>query len=121
MIRDKKLKLMSLVVSLVGIVIIYIVSMLAGKVVVQIGTISNDDVGKYVIANATINSISTNNGNTFLEIHDSTGKINVVVFERTSRNLNMYNFKEGDTVLVEGQINTYKGGLEIIANSIKRL
>lgn len=119
MISDKRLKIISLVVSLAGIFIIFLVSMFTGHAIVDIGSITEDDVGKYVMVNATIGGVSLNNGNLFIEIYDGTGKINAVMFERTARGMDLYSFKEKDSVLVEGQVNTYKGKLEIIASSIK--
>ena len=119
MISDKNLKVLSFCISLVGIIIIYIVSVLTGQIFVEIGTVTESDIGKYVAINGTITSLSTNNGNVFIEINDNTGNITAVIFERTARTVDIYNFKEGDTVFVEGQINIYKGELEIVANSIK--
>ena len=117
MISDKKLKIISLIISLVGIITIYAVSIFAGHAFVQIGTISTDDAGRHVVINGTITDYRTSNGNMFFKIDDGTGKIQVVMFERIARNQNVA-LKENDMVLVEGQINIYKDELEIVANSI---
>src|SRR5437870_2875644 len=101
MISDRKLKIVSFVVALAGICIIYLVSIFTGHNIMEIGSISEDDVGKYIVINGTIDSVNTNNGNLFIEIHDRTGKINTVVFERTAHDIGT-GFKENDMVMVEG-------------------
>jgi DNA/RNA endonuclease YhcR with UshA esterase domain len=70
-----------------------------------------------VLINGTALSVSESNGNIFIKLSDGTGNLTVVMFERTARGIEIPN--EGDNITVTGQVNTYKGEVEIIANSIK--
>ncbi len=119
MISDKNLKILSLCISLIGIAVIYLVSVLTGNTVIKISEITDSDTGRHVVINGTVTSFTTSNGNIFMEINDNTGNIMVVMFERTARGQDIYKFKENDAVLVNGQVNIYKDELEIIANSVK--
>ena len=117
MIKDEKLKIVSLAVALAGLALIFIVSAFTGPQSVEISGITENDAGRIVLVNGTINSYSTSNGNIFIDFGDDTGTINVVMFERTGRG-HAYSLKNGDNVTVTGQVSIYKNELEIIANSI---
>ena len=119
MISDEKLKKMSLLVAIIGVCLIFVVSMLLSPEHMKIGEITEDIAGRIVNVNGTILDYSTNNGNIFIDLSDETGKITAVMFERTVRG-HTYNMKIGDNITVSGQINIYKNGLEIIANSMSK-
>ena len=117
MITDQKLQKISLIVSIIGILMIFFVSMFASRQYTSIKNITEDMTGQNVNVNGTIISYSLNNGNIFIELGDGTGNITVVMFERTARG-HSYNLKTDDNVTVEGQVNIYKNQPEIVANSI---
>ncbi len=117
MISDDKLKKISLLVTLFGMIMIYIVTLVSPQQVL-IRDIKESNAGKQVAINGTIADYRTSDGNLFLKVNDGTGIMYVVMFERTARNRDVYLLKKNDIVLVEGQINIYKDGLEIVANSI---
>ncbi|MFA4819491.1 MAG: OB-fold nucleic acid binding domain-containing protein [Candidatus Aenigmatarchaeota archaeon] len=118
MISDQKLGKLSLLITIIGIIMIYTSAVLIGSAEMKIGNITDHDVGKNVLVNGTIVSYNVNNGNIFIRLSDSTGNITVVMFERVARAQAELN--NGDTILVEGQINVYKNELEIIAKSISK-
>lgn len=121
MISDQKLTKISLFTALIGIVMIYVVTVFVGPQNMSIKDIKESDVGKQVTLNGTVFSMSENNGNVFIDLQDSTGNITVVMFERTARGQkNVYTLKNDDKIIVEGQVNVYKNELEIIANKISR-
>ncbi|HIG96788.1 MAG TPA: exodeoxyribonuclease VII large subunit [Candidatus Aenigmarchaeota archaeon] len=117
MISDQKLGKLALLIAIVGIIMIYISTLLLGSAEMKIGNITSRDVGKNVLVNGTITSYNVNNGNIFIRLSDDTGNMTVVMFERTSNGQKLNN---GDIILVEGQVNVYKSELEIIAKSISK-
>ena len=119
MITDEKLAKISLVLAVIGIIAIYLSITLLGPEHLEIGSISEKDSGRQVSVNGTINSLSTSNGNIFIELEDATGSITVVLFERTARGQKAYELQENDSVAVNGQVSIYKSELEIIASKIE--
>ncbi len=111
-------KELSLIVAIIGIVMIFAVSVFIEPEQVPIGSIEFSDSGRHVIINGTISEMSVSGGHIFLTVEDSTGSILVVMFERDA-NQDVYNMKAGNNVVIEGQINVYKNELEIIARDIK--
>lgn len=122
MISDTKLKKISLAVAIIGVGMIYAVTLLIGHQEMQIRAITEDDVGRRVAVNGTVETYRSSEGNVFIKLNDGTGNITVVMFERTARNQqDIYNLKKGDKITVEGQVNVYKNELEIISNSITKV
>ena len=115
--NDEQIRKTALVMALIGIAGLYAVSFIIGPQDFAIGDIGTDDVGKQVVVQGVIVSGRVSEGNIFLEIGDQTGSIDIVMFERTARGKTI-NIGEGIEVEVTGQINFYKGGLEIIATTI---
>ena len=112
-------KRISLIIAIIGIVMIYAISIFIEPESVTTGSIDLGDTGKYVIINGTITSMNVNDGHVFLDVDDGTGTIMVVMFERTARNYpEIYNVKKDDNVVIKGQVNVYKSEIEIIASSI---
>ena len=122
MINDEKFVKISLSVALIGVIMIYFSAAFAGSQVSSIKDIRESDAGKQVRINGTIFSISENKGNLFIGLQDGTGNMTVVMFERTARDQkSVYALKEGDKIIVNGQVNVYKNELEIISNSISKV
>jgi len=120
MMSDSRLRNISLLIALAGIAIIAVVAFLVKPGITQIGAITDGDVGERIIINGTIADYGTSDGNVFIDVKDETGAIEVVMFERTARGRDVYSLSNNDAVIVEGQINIYKGRLEVIADSIVR-
>ncbi len=118
MISDRKLIRISLLVAVIGIACIYLVTFFIGPESRTIASITENDAGKHIIVNATVLEKRVKDGNVFLDLGDGTGNITAVMFERTARGTDIYAVKEGDDILINGQINIYKDELEIIANSV---
>lgn len=117
MINDSKIKKISLVITVIGLVMIYAASTYTTNVM-QIKDITRSSQGQIIGINGTVTSFSTTNGNIFMNVDDGSGNMTVVMFERTARNQDIYKLKEGDNIEVHGQVNVYKNELEIIANSV---
>lgn len=117
MISDKNLGKLSLLAAIIGIVMIYVATIIAGPLAMKIGDITDRDAGKNVVVNGTVTSYNVNNGNIFIRLSDDTGNITVVMFEREARGQPKLN--SDDIIVVEGQVNIYKSELEIIAKSIR--
>lgn len=120
MIDDENLKRISLILAVIGIIMIYVVTLFIEPQQVSIKDLTENDVGKNVVVNGTIISYSINNENIFIKLTDGTGNITVVMFERTARGQLVYDMKEGGFVSVAGKVNIYKSELEIVANSINK-
>ena len=121
MISDSGLKKISLVVSAVGLVMLYAALAFSAPQQLAIGDITAKYSGANVVASGIVLSYSTNDGNIFMRLGDETGNISVVMFERTARGQVLPLLAEGDSAVVEGQVNIYKSEPEIIATSIRRV
>jgi RecJ-like exonuclease len=82
---------------------------------VAIENISTTDTGEIITVEGTITSSSFIEGNLFLDLEDETGSISVSNFGANQ------NFREGETVSVEGEVTIYEGELSLVANSIERV
>ncbi|HLC67632.1 MAG TPA: OB-fold nucleic acid binding domain-containing protein [archaeon] len=111
--KDEKLVKLSLAVALAGIVALFMIILFIGPDMTTIGSLSEKDAGKHVVLNATVLTKSTSGNNVFMTIYDGTGNITAVVFNAR------VTVKSGDNVTVTGQVNVYKGELEIIADLVK--
>jgi RecJ-like exonuclease len=82
---------------------------------VAIENISTTDTGEIITVEGTITSSSFIEGNLFLDLKGETGSISVSNFGANQ------NFREGETVSVEGEVTIYEGELSLVANSIERV
>lgn len=110
--QEKNLFKIALLCSLVGILIILLISESLEVPYIKVSEINKDLLDKQVKINGTITRINTYPGLTLLSIKDSTGEIKAITFE---------NIEIEESVLVEvtGIIKEYKNSLEIEIKQLK--
>lgn len=106
---DKFLLKIALVVSVLGIIGLFLVTEI---IEIPLQKIEELEEGDYVKIVGEIISINQKDTMTFFQIKDETGKIDVVYFD-------LVELEEGIELEVEGQVEEYKGKLEIIADSLR--
>ncbi len=106
----------SLTASLLGILLLLLVSENLNAKQITIDSITRNHIDKDVIVLGSISSINKQGSLTLLKVKDETGKIDVVVFK--SRDLSL---RYGDQIEIYGKVALYNDKLEIIAKSIKML
>lgn len=82
---------------------------------VAIGNLSTTQTGEIVTVEGEVMSSSFIEGNLFLDLKGETGSISVSNFGANQ------NFREGETVSVEGEVTIYEGELSMVARSIERV
>jgi len=113
--NEKQFIVLSTIVIVVGIFTMYLLNKLVTIPNVKISNIKKES--GYVKVTGKIISLSTSKkGTTFLSISDASGVIKVVIFPG---NINMKRkLRLNDTITVIGEVQEYKGSLEIIAKSV---
>ena len=106
----------SLTASLLGILLLLLVSENLNAKQITIDSITRNYIDKDVVIVGSISSINKQEGTTWLKVKDETGKIDIVAFKSGDLNL-----KYGDNVEVYGKVAVYNDKLEIIAKSIKHI
>lgn len=110
--KETTLLKIALIVSLAGLVLLYLVS---DKIDISESTvekITRGNVGEVVKVSGLIESIRTTDAVTFLTI-EKTGEIKVIVFEKLDY------LQEGMYIEVVGEIEEYKGEREVIGNAVR--
>lgn len=103
----------SAILSVVGITTVYISSLLLTPAAVDIRAIDRGQTGKVVQVVAEVKRIDYASDTTFFTLSDNTGSIKAVKFSRE-------NLSEGEEITAEGEIDIYRGELELIINKITR-
>lgn len=103
----------------ISLILLYLITLQNFYFYVKIGEIDKSFVGKTVNITGMITGIFEHNGNMFFDLKDDTGKIKVVLWKDTIELLNINNvnvseISNGNTVNIIGNIQLYKGELEII-------
>ncbi len=111
MMEDKTIKIISLTMALVGIIGLAVISLQSGYTPTNIYEISESMIGKKVVVNGTIRSLSIKENNLFMSLEDS-GIIKIVMFNSDIR------ANAGNRAVVYGRVNVYKNELEIVAEKI---
>lgn len=114
MIPDRDLLKISAVVFVVGLASLFVISQTITGNVVAVGEIIENMIGEKVSVSGAVSSLQSGATLT-MYLADKTGKIKVVMFSPPPETKEL---KNGDNVVVAGQINIYRGELEITANSI---
>ena len=118
MVSDSQLIKLSLFITIIGILTIFILTLFIKPLEISISEISTSHFGREIITNGTIISYSSN-GNIFMTISDGKSEIKAVIFENNAANA--YNLNNGDRILILGEVNNYKGELEIIVTEVEKL
>lgn len=108
----RKILLLSLIFSLGGIIAIYYIDTKSSVEEVPIEKIDSSYIGKFIKTSGKVVSVNYVRGNVFLTIYDKK-YLNVVIFSNVARFLERYP-RRGDRIVVYGNINEYKGKLQIV-------
>ncbi|MEM5871646.1 MAG: OB-fold nucleic acid binding domain-containing protein [Candidatus Aenigmatarchaeota archaeon] len=86
---------------------------------IKIGEIDKNLVGKLVNITGEVSEISYVNENIFVKIKDETGIIKIILWEDTinllsAKGIDIRNIKKGVKINVVGEVEIYKGEVEII-------
>jgi RecJ-like exonuclease len=122
MLEDKSILRLCLAVSIIGIVLLVVATGMITPLDVPIGKIDTSLVGNNVKIAGRVDRLAVNDGNIFAAVNDSTGVMDVVVFERTARAVaGVYDIKKGDNVSVAGKIDYYQTRIELVASAIEQI
>lgn len=115
--ENKTLLKISIAVSIVGIITLFIFTRYSLEKTVKIIEIKNF-LNQAIKVSGTVNSIRiSRDGHVFIKLGDETGEINVVMFKGSNTDVAL-NLEKGQKISVLGKVQEYKDQLEIIANSI---
>jgi DNA/RNA endonuclease YhcR with UshA esterase domain len=115
--QEKKLVKISMACSISGLILLFFVTQQVEIPLTEIASITPDDMYKSVriCGNVTHKYVSVTK-HVFLDIKDQTGKIDVVFFNRTAEDVNVYEVDINDFICISGAVDEWKGKLEIIGN-----
>ena len=111
--KEKDLLKVSLVFSLIGILIIFILTGTLEARGYNIGDLNKDNVDDTVKVKGIITSYGETPGLYLINLKDDTGKITVIVFKDEEIEL-----QEGLKIEIVGQVTEYQDEIEIIAKEI---
>jgi len=112
--KDSTLFKISIVCSLIGIFILFIVSEKLDLSKSDIGSINKEMLDKKVKVKGYISSIAETPGLYIINLNDETGNITAIVFKEES-----FNITKGSIIEIEGKVVEYKEKLEINAEIIR--
>lgn len=112
--QEKSLLKVALLCSLIGIFLILIISEKLNLPELDISSINESHLEKYVRIKGEITRKSDASSLLILNVQDSTGNITVIAFKEDEMLLN-----KGDFVEIDGIVKKYRGQLEIDAKRIK--
>ena len=116
---DRKLTKISFVIAIFGLVSLFSLTQILQPESLSISELKDSDVGKVVTTNAVIGSINNKDNNLFLTLSDGDSELRAVYWYSDAKNSpEAYNLKKGDSVSVTGQIEIYRGELEIIVKKV---
>jgi tRNA(Ile2) C34 agmatinyltransferase TiaS len=103
--------------SISGLILLFFVTQQVEIPLTEIATITPDDMYKSVrICGNVTHKYVSDSRHVFLDIKDQTGKIDVVFFNRTAEDVNVYEVDINDFICISGAVDEWKGKLEIIGN-----
>ena len=119
---EKNILVIAFVCAIAGLALMYVAPFID---VTNIGSISMDDVGRGIKVCGTIDSKRVSNNHIFLDLHDITGKIKLVIFNNTALSLNksgndIFSLSKGEEICSLGVVDEYPKGsneLELVYRS----
>jgi len=131
MVDEKILRNVSILVSLIGLISLFLISRTLEQKVINIGEISVNDIGRRVYVCGKIDSkFVSKSKHIFLSLKDKTGKIKVVIFNNTamklfSQGIDVFSINQNtdqntdEKICVYGKVDLYKNELEIICENVE--
>ena len=114
--KNNRLTKLSLIISILGTFLLLVLSEVISPPLVKINEINEDYLESKIRIQGILISIKETPGLYLLNIKESNGIINAVVFKNSELEL-----KKGDLIEIEGAIELYENTLEIIADKITLL
>ena len=112
--NEKSLLKLALLISVIGLILLFIISKNIEINDTTIEKITNEEIEGDVVIKGTIKEINSRGSATFLVISQES-EIEVIVFS------NNVNLSKGDNVKITGQVSEYKNQKEIIADKIEKI
>jgi hypothetical protein len=117
-VKDSRLLMLSLLISTLGLGLLFYLSTIYSNPYVKISQIDYDSVGERVTVEGEILRARNHpNGHIFLKLGDSTGNISIVFFSSLAEKLDMEIrgcLHQGGNIRVTGRVEEYRGSLEVI-------
>ena len=118
--KERTLIRICLLGSVLGIISLYFLSFMIVAVDVGAGEISQEHIGRKVRLSGTVQELSIHrSGHMFFELADDTGSIDVAIWEDRVEQLalsgmDMSRLKNGAEIELAGDVEYYKGGLQVV-------
>lgn len=120
--KERFLLYISIICSLAGLASLYFISQIIELPQTDMNKITYDDIGKNVKVCGEITSkFISKTKHVFLQLKDDTGRIDIVIFNKTAEKLNAYKLNKQDKICVVGSVDEYQDKLEIITREIKEM
>lgn len=121
MISDSQLMKLCLIISVAGIIALYVLAQFAEPVEMKISGIDSSLAGRNILVTGKVSSYFESSGNVFITIENN-GTVKAVMFANDAdKNPSVYDLKINDSISVEGKLEIYKGELEIIARNLREM
>ena len=114
--KNKTLLIISLIISILGILVLLLIMNLKYENLIEISAINKALLDKNIQIQGEITKIKNQDNLQILTIKDNTGKINAVLYKNTNQKINL---NENQTIILHGKIKEYNSQLEIIADKIE--
>ncbi len=112
--EEKKLTSIALVCSIIGILLLLVITESQSVASATIAKITNQSVDQTVSINGKITQLSATPAITIAQVQDSSGVIKIIIFPKEAIDL-----RKGDKVSVEGVVKEFENKLELEAKLIK--
>jgi len=116
--NEKSIKKLCILMSFLGLIIIYMMEVTSTVPYTKISEITNDNVGECVKACGIVDKkYVTDKGHIFFNLKDNSS-IKVAIFKNENSLITPESIENNTTLCLEGTITRYKGELEIIADRL---
>ena len=117
--NERNLVKISVIGVSISLVLLYLITSQIFSSSVKIGEIDRSFVGKTVNITGEVTRIFQSKGHVFFDLKDDTGKVKVVLWEDTLElleinNVNTSEIRNGKSINIIGDVQLYKGELEVI-------
>lgn len=115
--KEREVTRLCAIGAVISVFALYLITANISSSGVNIGEIDASFIGETVNVTGEVKRISHSEGNIFMNIGDESGEIKVVLWEDTIKSIDdnyVKNMKEGVTINLIGEVQMYKGELEII-------
>lgn len=120
--KDEKLYRISLALSVAGLAALFLLAHVSSPERLNIGEIDHGDIGNRVEVRGTAEDVYVSDGgHIFFHVKENGSKIDVVVFEDDVKSMGLEydTIDEGNEVVVSGDVDLYRGDLQILPNELE--